>query len=51
MSPQFVETVPRRGYRFIAPVGIIAHGDNPEPGGETVVAQAAIGSVAVGCRI
>jgi DNA-binding winged helix-turn-helix (wHTH) protein len=34
MSPQFVETVPRRGYRFIAPVGIIAHGDNPEPGGE-----------------
>ena len=33
-NPRFIETVPRRGYRFIAPVGVIAEpgiGDQKEP--------------------
>jgi DNA-binding winged helix-turn-helix (wHTH) protein len=28
-SPRFIETVPRRGYRFIAPVATIAHAPFP----------------------
>jgi DNA-binding winged helix-turn-helix (wHTH) protein/Tol biopolymer transport system component len=30
-APQFVETVPRRGYRFIAPIAAIAETEAPEP--------------------
>src|SRR5579862_2079063 len=31
VSPRFVETLARRGYRFIAPVERIATGENPGP--------------------
>ncbi len=40
-NPRFIETVPRRGYRFIAPVEVVA--EAPGPGART--AQAAPGPV------
>lgn len=30
-NPVFIETIPRRGYRFIAPVSIVGNGRSPRP--------------------
>src|SRR5512143_1086284 len=32
-SPRFIETVPRQGYRFIAPVKVLARGEPDAAGG------------------
>jgi TolB-like protein/DNA-binding winged helix-turn-helix (wHTH) protein len=37
--PRFIETLPRHGYRFIAPVEILASEDHSREGSETSVAQ------------
>jgi DNA-binding winged helix-turn-helix (wHTH) protein len=33
VAPRFIETLPRHGYRFIAPVEAVAAGDDPPPAG------------------
>ncbi|ABF42545.1 lysine decarboxylase transcriptional regulator, CadC [Candidatus Koribacter versatilis Ellin345] len=35
LNPRFVETVPRRGYRFIAPVSVLSPVATPEPESQT----------------
>jgi DNA-binding winged helix-turn-helix (wHTH) protein/TolB-like protein len=46
-SPRFIETLPRRGYRFIAPVeGPLASGDQAPSGHETAADAEAAGSLA-----
>jgi len=46
-APRFVETVPRRGYRFVAPVEVLADG-SPKAGPLRAVAPPATGSPAAG---
>lgn len=41
-TPVFIETVPRRGYRFLAPVQVIHNGLSPVPR-EPVVSQSGVG--------
>ena len=39
-EPKYIETIPKRGFRFIAPVvEVIAKADEPEPVAEVVVAE------------
>jgi DNA-binding winged helix-turn-helix (wHTH) protein/TolB-like protein len=46
-SPRFIETLPRRGYRFIAPVeGPLARGDQAPSGHETAADAEAAGNLA-----
>ena len=48
-SPRYIETLPRRGYRFIAPVEVIAIDEGPRPqtpaGSEAVLASGPISQV------
>ena len=41
-SPRFIETLAKRGYRFIAPVKVIAEQEGPEPAAVSVVPVAPI---------
>ena len=36
-TPRFIETLPRHGYRFIAPVGTLSPGPTPNGGGEAEI--------------
>jgi DNA-binding winged helix-turn-helix (wHTH) protein len=47
-NPRFVQTVPRRGYRFIAPVEILEASSRGT--GRAVAAEAGFGAVAVGAE-